>query len=564
MARLIPNVDVETIKVKPERDVARALVQHLPNDVIVLHSYPWLHAGRNKRNVSPTLYEGEVDFLVIWPDEGLLFIEVKGGAIDYLANERRWIRVLGTRDKLIKDPFEQARSSHHKIVGDIRKKLYNGGQPPFTHGHAVVFPDCVYKGAVPPGAHAAIILSASDLSSIDKSVKKALRHWSRKPYKMDKEERDRVQRVILPLFHIVPSLSRTIEGQEEELVRLTDQQSNLVGVLSNQRRAAIEGVAGSGKTMLAKLRAEQFAEQDIRTLMVCYNRQLANWLKRSIPKAYTKLIDVHTFHDLCKKLCDQAGIAFDVPDNDPSFWTERTPELLADAVETLRLHYQAIVVDEGQDIHSLWWYPLELLLDDTDSKGFFYVFYDPAQGLYHDGEVSIPDFGAPYPLKTNCRNTQSIAQTCAHILSVDIDVLSDAPEGLKTEFVVKAQDKTKIQLNSWLQAWFTEHGVQPGQVAILSPSQFSKSSIAGVDTLGGKPLVHDIEQWQRGEGTLFSTIRGFKGLESDVLVLIDVIKPGSSRRFSKADYYVACSRAKHILKIVCDNEELRQELDIEN
>ena len=38
MAHLIPTLSIEEIDNKPERDVARALVEQLPNHVIVYHS----------------------------------------------------------------------------------------------------------------------------------------------------------------------------------------------------------------------------------------------------------------------------------------------------------------------------------------------------------------------------------------------------------------------------------------------------------------------------------------------------------------------------------------------
>ena len=38
MARLIPKISIEDIRNKPERDVARALVQGLPEDCLVYHS----------------------------------------------------------------------------------------------------------------------------------------------------------------------------------------------------------------------------------------------------------------------------------------------------------------------------------------------------------------------------------------------------------------------------------------------------------------------------------------------------------------------------------------------
>lgn len=40
MARLIPPVNVDGIAVKSERDGARSLVERLPNDCTVYHSYP--------------------------------------------------------------------------------------------------------------------------------------------------------------------------------------------------------------------------------------------------------------------------------------------------------------------------------------------------------------------------------------------------------------------------------------------------------------------------------------------------------------------------------------------
>ena len=82
MARLIPRIEIPDIALKPERDVARALTEQLPGQVLVLHSYPWLRAHRNDQSGKVTLQEGEADFLVFWPDKGLLVIEVKGGVID--------------------------------------------------------------------------------------------------------------------------------------------------------------------------------------------------------------------------------------------------------------------------------------------------------------------------------------------------------------------------------------------------------------------------------------------------------------------------------------------------
>ena len=92
MARLIPKIDPKEIALKPERDVACALIEQLPQDCIVYHSYPWLRADRNDRNSKITLREGEADFVVILPSLGFLILEVKGGAIQYDSENHTWYR----------------------------------------------------------------------------------------------------------------------------------------------------------------------------------------------------------------------------------------------------------------------------------------------------------------------------------------------------------------------------------------------------------------------------------------------------------------------------------------
>ena len=556
MARLIPLIDVEDISLKPERDVARALIDQLPNNVTVLHSYPWLRADRNDKTGKVTLREGEADFLVIWPDAGLLTIEVKGGVIDYDADSRCWNRVLGDKTKEIKDPFEQARKNSHQIVDLISNHVYGGGHPPFSYGYAVFFPDCVYKGAMPPGADAAITLSSNDLGRVSEQVAKSLRHWSRAgdPYVLSKDELARVKRAVLPAFNIMPALFRTIEEQEEQLVRLTDEQLRLLKFLGSSKRVAIEGVAGSGKTMLAKAQAEIFATDGKSTLLLCYNKELAAWLKQSIPQDLSDLIHVYHFHGLCRQFCVKAGIRFSPPPhNDQAFWKEEAANLLWEAIEGLPDRYDSIVVDEAQDFCPDWWQPLELL-NVEEENGFLYVFYDPAQNLYNDGKIAIPALGEPFHLPTNCRNTQSITNTCSKILASEIEIHPLAPLGADTEIVIEKEYRTPAVLDAWIKKWVSVDKILPSQIVILSPSKFNRSCLNGLDKVGGQKLTHDPSQWRDGEGVLFSTIRSFKGLEADIVIIIDVVEPDSLVNFTKSDFYVACSRAKHVLKIVSEKE----------
>ena len=67
------------------------------------------------------------------------------------------------------------------------------------------------------------------------------------------------------------------------------------------------------------------------------------------------------------------------------------------------------MVDEGQDFHELWWTSVESVFKDPVDKTCYYVFFDPNQNLYVQEPCLPEEFGQPYLLQENCRNTVRIA-----------------------------------------------------------------------------------------------------------------------------------------------------------
>jgi len=55
---------------------------------------------------------------------------------------------------------------------------------------------------------------------------------------------------------------------------------------------------------------------------------------------------------------------------------------------------------------------------------------------------------------------------------------------------------------------------------------------------------------------LFSIVKSFKGLETDAVILIDVPEEIDSILSKQSEYYVACSRAKHLLVVLKKEEWL--------
>jgi len=384
-------------------------------------------------------------------------------------------------------------------------------------------------------------------------VTKLLGFWKRGavPVKLNREQMSGIQLALSPAFRLLPVLFRQIAEQEERLVRLTEDQIRLLEFLGAHDRAVIRGVAGSGKTILAIAQAQKFARGGKKTLFVCFNRSLAEWLQEDRPSEFKDTIKIDTFHGICSEFCRKARIPFSPQWNDGGeFWRTTAPELLLSALEVIPDRFDAVVVDEGQDFYPDWWIGLEMI-NSGGENGPFYVFFDPAQNLFVDEDLAIPDLGHPVNLHTNCRNSRCIALTCSKIRGVDVPIRGDAPEGTETVIRYASQPESQARaVQKYVKDWIDKGRLRPSQIAILSPFDKSKSCLAAVSRLGKTRICTNLCEWQADHGVLVATIRSFKGLEADVIIVTDVPDPKSSSYFSVADLYVACSRAKHMLVVL--------------
>ncbi len=431
MARLFPTLDPEKITNPGERAVARVLVKQFPKSVEVYHGFNWV--SRNSRG---RFEEGECDFVLLHRDRGLLFLEVKGGALSF--RDRRWGRtVRGEARYLSKDPFDQVQRNMRSIIRLVKRR-FGGSEAslPFTYGYAVMFPDSKFSGTMPPSVQPELLLDADGLKTARNRILAVFKHFRRDHHQsLTAEEFDLVKEALYPRFDLLPVLWRRIEDQEAKLHRLTDQQKGILDILANQPKAAIHGVARSGKTLIAVAKAQQAAREGQRTLLLCYNSPLRNWLDHAVPKSNGGELVIQTYHGIARHLCREDDLEkWDryYPKND-EFWNSVAPEFLEEACSRLGPEYKfdAVVVDEGQDFRELWWASLEGVFRNPGAKACYYVFYDPMQNLFVD-EPSLPaELGAPYPLTDNCRNTTRIAEHCAALAGYKAQTRPEAPEGAR-------------------------------------------------------------------------------------------------------------------------------------
>ncbi len=547
--------------------MARALVEGLDEGCLIYHSYPWLRP--NRHGAAALLREGEADFVIIHPAAGLFVLEVKGGDVFFDPDTLRWYRraANGVKDE-IRDPFKQAEKNLHELKRQILERSFPGyDRPPFPYGYGAVFPDCEYHGDLPPGAAAPILFVAHDLPYLGRRVREAIQSFGHCET-LPPETLRKIERGLSSTFRLVPLLARAVQQQEEQLVRLTNDQESALAGLYQYERVLVAGTAGSGKTMLAMAKAHDFAERypNKKVLLVCYNRLLADHLRTMVRPEATGRIAVYNYHWLCSDWCRkpearQRGIRYDPPpESTPqarAFWRDAAPDLLDRALAAVPDRFGAIIVNEAQDFWPNWWLSLELL-NERGEEGPIYVFYDPDQNVNRRGDIVLPGKAVRYQLPVNCRNTREIAATCAHILGMNqrLRTREDSPQGEppRLEIATDVQQQ-KALCGRELDRWIRRGRLGLNQVAILAPRR-AQSSIADVTSLRDIPLTEDLAEWRSGKAVLVETIKRFKGMEADAVLLIDIPIPVADSSFTLADLYVACSRAKHLVTILATTPEV--------
>jgi superfamily I DNA and RNA helicase len=470
----------------------------------------------------------------------------------------------------MKNPFNQASNNMHKLKALLQQKL---GTIHFTYGHAVVFPNCKLFGSLPVGVNRDILITLDDMNELNIKIDKIYQKWQQQSFpSLSVTQMNQMRKAIEGEFRLVPVLSNIIAVQEEKLVSLTTEQCRVLDYLVEHKRALIKGVAGSGKTMMAIMQAKRFVDNHgcKNVLFICYNKNLAESLKLAIPNTYKSNIHIYHFHDLCKQYTEKyIKIHFNVPNSEEergSFWQVDAPSLLITACETHAApKFDAIVVDEGQDFEAFWWYALEKTRLSADIP--YYIFYDPAQNLYVNSE-HLPDFGKPIVLQTNCRNTRKIISLCNHLINSEIKSMTTTPDGVINE-LVKTQNRqeTLAKVRQYIKQFMGIDKLDSSQIAILSPYTKNLSSLSGMSSIGDYSLVESYASWKQNDGIYYSTIRSFKGLEADVVIIIDFQykdwETSDSRNniHSLNDLYVGISRAKHQLIIITADMDIIQYLE---
>ncbi|MBX9692677.1 MAG: hypothetical protein K2Z81_09860 [Cyanobacteria bacterium] len=293
----------------------------------------------------------------------------------------------------------------------------------------------------------------------------------------------------------------------------TAEQSEILQRITESSKLVVNGCTGSGKSWLALATARKLALEGKRTLLTCFNRRVADY--------YTSVfssmdgLTVASFHALCLRLGRVAGI--NIPGGwNSRAWSERFPDVLTRAMmRDPKLRFDAIIVDDAQEMQPHWWRTLETSLSDPE-RGHLYCFMDrflATQMLTNSLPVDVE-------LSTNLRTPRCVGESFVGALSGKSKVWYRRDDDVTVEFFVCETDEAFCQSLAFLFSELESTGISPLETAVLSPRLPKYSSVARAPLPGKARLVKS--QSSIENHAVLCRIENFHGLERKAIVLVDL------------------------------------------
>lgn len=529
------------------------------NDWVVLHSL-----GLVRRGDKPY---GEIDFVVIIPGRGVFCMEVKGGRVACHDGEWQTMNRFGQMAKLRRSPFLQAREGMFALRESIYARAAGGIPKEMIMGYAVIFPDVCFSETSPEWEKWQIIdyekLSEGRIADwILKIAEEQQKLLGLSPSAEPSAATINLMvQLLRPDFEIVVSRSAQLAEADAKILQLTEEQYVALDLLSDNDRCLFEGPAGTGKTVLAMEYARRSANEGGRTVLICYNRLLGDWLggQTKNPDAGNRFGAASYFRFL-------RDIIMNSSFRDEFIYEEKCLNASHEyfalyglygslALEESGLQFDRVIVDEAQDlIREDVLSIITMLVKDGLDRGKWAFFADfERQAIFGNAGRSemitlvrghCTQF-ARGRLTLNCRNTRNIGKETSLLSGFTSPPYRMGQiDGPPVDYHFFSDNEGQYMAAGQIISRLLGDQVDPADIVILSKYRFENSFLAGRTfsdfRISDAAFPYDIEE--KKPVIRYCTVQSFKGLESRVVVLCDV--DDITEESSQSLLYVAMSRAR--------------------
>jgi hypothetical protein len=284
-------------------------------------------------------------------------------------------------------------------------------------------------------------------------------------------------------------------------------------------RLRVTGTAGSGKTQLALAEYRAALAGGRRPLYVCYNRPLADHFAAIVPDGGLAC----TFHMLCDRLVRAAG---ETPDFAAAGAFERLVARAAELPIGDGLHFDTVIVDEGQDFDEAW---RNQVLRHARPAARLIWLEDPLQNLYGRPPTPLPgwvglraggNYRSPRPVVRMLQALLPGANTIEALSPFDAEDI----ELLSHDDPAEMTQKVKEAIRRCYSA-----GYRKEDVVLLSYRGREHSELLRLERLGANSLRRFSGRYDLlghpvySEGDLLAeTVYRFKGQAAPAVILAEI------------------------------------------
>ena len=511
----------------------------------------------------------EYDFLILVPGRGIVNMECKGHGYVPLGgtNKFKWFNK-ETKQWETKDLLGQASAARKYYVRYLQDALFGKGYLWGMMAYCIVFPIDEMPGI---NWKALPIYRESDchpenkglerivLESLDFAEEQLRNRGVRNPAQLSQADAATVWEYWTqkedPAAHTFTLKTLDLAGYREQMRNLlTVSQQSVQQVVLDPRhlRVFVEGMAGTGKTLLAMAAA---AELRGKVLYVCFSRVLSRYVNMTLPKR-EGLVITH-FHKFPEVVL---GLSIEVVqqdgETDSDYWNRRDERLLQE-IRSLKAGtyplFDAIIVDEAQDLTKTQLRCLMRLCNSNGGK--LVLFSDAEQNIYRERlnqeelRRMFRDLEVQY-LSVNLRNPKPVIEYCSELVPSEKKV-----QAVLYGPLIVRRTMPRSEINAFLKDVVFK-SFNPRDVAVISPESRYLEGLGtglGVSFYGPNESLNRTEKnlvaWFENRCAWKSTTHAFKGLEA--MAVVHLLPQTYA---SNAIKYVGGSRATFQLYLITIEE----------
>lgn len=491
----------------------------------------------------------EIDFLVAdlrnGRLNGIMVIEVKGGYMSYSGVENCWYQ---SGRRLVPGPDDQARKNKHNFIQRFKSSI-----PGVPVDWIIWFPEGVIPGdsVLPVNLCDWQLFDNHSLAQSEEGIIQAFdKIYERHPGFPGEPLKTYKERLKFSLLHglgIVQPLNILLKRYEERYLHLEQEQKVFFSNLYQIDKLALEGGAGTGKTVLAAAAAMDAGNEGKNVLFLCFNRMLYHALDATVSCKQVKVSTFHTFaYEFVNRLDPEWLVANPVRDN--PFYMQLLPGKFRNLLKKNppKKKFDVLIVDEAQDFEHSW---LEMVFSLVREEGRFVLFFDENQNIFNRGfDIPGGEKFLRFRLCRNFRNTHKICSFTEKYTGIDVKP-GNTPEGVDVEVLDYAGlDDLLRKLERTLLKLVQVEKVSLSDIVILVDGHTNEHLIGKCTRIGPYPLEPwAVDKERDPEKLYFTSVNRFKGLESNVILL--VLNSSPDLQGNKL-FYTQCTRAKSMLKVL--------------